>query len=127
MANKLETTHSAEAILFEEERNYSRDEVTVLSGENLKAGAVVAKLNTNSKYVEWDPSQSAQADDSTKAAGVLVAAVDASLADKKGVVIVRHAIVRRPSLVYNTAAQQSEKVTAEADLAALGILTREGV
>lgn len=126
MVKLTETGHPAEAVIFEEERDYSRDKVTVLSGEDLKANAVIAKLAASGKYVEWDAAQSAEADGSTTAAGVLIAAVDATAADKDGVAIVRHAILRRSELVFPSGAQESEITQAIADLAALGVLVRSG-
>ena len=126
MAKLTETGHAAEAVIFEEDRDYSRDKVTVLSGENLKANAVIAKIAASGKYVEWDAAQSAEADGSTTAAGMLIDAVDASAADKAGVAIVRHAVLRRSELVFPTGAQESEITTAIADLAALGIQVRSG-
>ena len=126
MPKLTEAGHAAEAVIFEEERDFSRDKVTILSGENLKANAVIAKITASGKYVEWDPSQSAEADGSTTAAGMLIDAVDASAADKDGAAIVRHAILRRSELVFAAGAQESEITVALATLAGLGIQVRSG-
>lgn len=73
------------------------------------------------KVVAWDP---LTFDGRSVAAGVLYEAVDASSADKDGVIIARDAEVRDAALIYAAAITAAQKVSAKADLAALGIVAR---
>ncbi len=73
------------------------------------------------KVVEHDP---AGTNGSEVAAGVLLEAVDASAADKAGVIVVRDAEVNKAELVFKTGMSQGDQDTAIADLKALGILAR---
>jgi hypothetical protein len=59
------------------------------------------------------------------AAGIMIAAVDASLADKTGVAIVREAMIATANLVWPTGISAGDKAIAIADLAALGIVAVE--
>ena len=61
------------------------------------------------------------------AAGVLLAAVDASAAAAPGVAIVRGAEIKNSSLVWESGQSAGDKTAAIADLAALGILTRDSI
>jgi hypothetical protein len=73
------------------------------------------------KYVEWDV---ANADGSEIAAGILFDNVDATTADKPGVLIARDAEVNASELQYFTGATSGNKTTAAGQLAALGIIVR---
>lgn len=128
MANLTEGRHSAEFVVWESgvEVAFAREEVTILSGENLVAGAVIAKITASGKYVAWDPAQSAEGDGSTDAVAILVDDVDASAGDVVGTAIVRDAVVRRASLNWNSG-QASEIDDAIANLKTKGILVRESV
>lgn len=102
---------------YEEEcGDYSRDAVTILSGQNLASGAVLGKVTASGKYKAY---AAAATDGSQTVAGILVAAVDASGGDTPGVAIVRHAIVADTNITYT-----GTKATVEAGLKALGIVPR---
>ncbi len=73
------------------------------------------------KVVEWDPTTFDGRDD---VAGVLYAAVDASAADKAGVVVSRNAEVRKADLRFATAITVGQKESAYLDLEARGIPAR---
>lgn len=73
------------------------------------------------KVVEHDP---AGTNGSEVAAGILFGAVDASAADKAGVIIARDAEVNLAELVYKTAMSGGNQTLALADLATLGIIAR---
>lgn len=73
------------------------------------------------KAVAWDPTTF---DGRHKASGVLYGNVDASLADIQGVALVRMAVVLDSALQYAAAITAAQKVSAKADLAALGIVAR---
>lgn len=76
------------------------------------------------KVVAWDPTA---VDGRQKVAGILYAAVDASSADKAGVLVARDAVVMKSALVWGAAISAAEKESAYADMAALGIIARDGV
>ncbi len=217
MALKSEDQYLGDFLKWEADGRYSRDQVTVLSGQNLKAGAVVGKVtlgaatpaavagNTGNgtigavtvaagakasvyrlncfavevnagKFTVEDPagvlvgvatvavafsggglgftiadgaadfvagdgftitvaagsakvksSADTAADGSDAAVGVLVAAVDASAADKPGVIVARLAAISPHGLTYDASVNDATKKAAKhAQLAAAGILVREG-
>ncbi len=73
------------------------------------------------KIVAWDPTTY---DGRHDAAGLLYDNVDASLADKAGVIVARQAEVRKNDLQWASAITAQEKESAYLDLAALGIVAR---
>ncbi len=110
---------------YEAPNLYSRDQVTVAAGQVLALGAVVGVVTATSKVKGVDPSAT---DGSQAAAGVLIQAVDANLADRDdGLIVARHAIVADHALVWPTGITVAEKKSAIAQLKALGILVRKGI
>ncbi len=110
---------------YEAPNLYSRDQVTVAAGQVLALGAVVGVITASSKVKVVDPSAT---DGSEVAAGVLLQAVDANLADRDdGLIVARHAIVADHALVWPTGITVAEKKSAVAQLKALGILVRKGI
>jgi hypothetical protein len=110
---------------YEAPNLYSRDQVTVTAGQVLALGAVVGVITASAKVKVVDPSAT---DGSEVAAGVLIQAVDANLADRDdGLIVARHAIVADHALVWPTGITVAEKKSAIAQLKALGILVRKGV
>jgi len=123
MAAKTESKYLGDWLKFEEDNLYSRDKVTVASGQNLKTGTVVGILTATGKVTQLAPSAN---DGSENAAGVLLSDVDASAADTPGVIIARHAICSDKGLVWPDGITGPQKNTALGQLKALGILVREG-
>ena len=123
MAAKTESNYLGDWLKFEEDSLYSREKVTVASGQNLKTGTVVGIVTATGKATQLAPSAS---DGSENAAGVLVGDVDASAADTPGVIIARHAICSDKGLVWPSGITGAQKNTALGQLKALGILVREG-
>jgi hypothetical protein len=113
-------------LLYEEDCNgYSRDNITLISGQNLAAGTVLGKITASGKFTAYDNDA---ADGSQAAAGILLSATNASAADTSAVAIVRHAIAVKEGLVWGAAVTtQGEKDAAYVDLKAIGILTRSAV
>ena len=110
---------------YEAPNLYSRDQITVAAGQVLALGAVVGVITASSKVKVVDPSAT---DGSEVAAGVLIQAVDANLADRDdGLIAARHAIVADHALVWPTGITVAEKKSAIAQLKALGVLVRKGV
>ena len=118
-----EQSYLGDWLKFEADNLYSRDEVTVVSGQNLTTGEVVGVITASGKVTQLAPGAS---DGSQNAAGVLLLDVDASAADKPGVVIARHAICSDKKIVWPGGITGPQKTAAIAQLKALGILVREG-
>ena len=123
MAAKTEPNYLGDWLKFEEDNLYSRDQVTVASGQNLKTGTVVGIITASGKATQLAPSAN---DGSENAAGVLIGDVDASAADTPGVIIARHAICSDKGLVWPSGITDAQKNAALAQLKSLGILVREG-
>lgn len=97
------------------------DQVTVLSGQVLVAGAVVGKQTSGGKYVAYD---NAGTDDGRRAvAGILMAAVDATAGDVTTARVMRRgpAIVNKNDLTWAAGIDATEQAAAITELLALGI------
>jgi len=113
--------------------NYCREEVTVLSGQKLASGAVVAKRDDGAnagKVVEYEGDGS---NATATAVGILIHAVDASAtganADTPGVMLsCGPAVVSKAGLTWKTGESTTDDIPeAYVDLKALGIHFVEGV
>lgn len=76
------------------------------------------------KVVAWDPTTF---DGRHRVAGVLHDNTDASSADKAGVLTARDAVVIKSALQWGAAITSAQKETAYSELAARGIIARDGV
>lgn len=125
MASETERV-KAGIVLSELPGHQSRKNVTIVSGQNLKQGDVVGKITSGGKYKIYANGDS---DGSEVAAGVLVGEdVDATSADKAGVILFQGAEVNKDLLGWgaNNATGVTNGVT---DLEAITppILVRDGV
>lgn len=118
MAVKTEPNTLGDAIKWEEDANYSRRQVTIAAGNNLALLQVVGKITASGKYAAFNQDGT---NGSENAAGILVAPVDATAADKQGVIIEREALVAMNNLVWPADIEAGEKAAAIAELEALGI------
>ena len=120
-----EAMNLGDLLKFEAPNLYSRDRLTVASGQNLLLGTVLGIVTLTGQYRQFDPS----AEDGTQvAAGVLIQPCDASTADRTdGLVVARHAIVSDHALAWPEAITAAEQLAAIAQLKALGVLVRQGV
>lgn len=110
---------------YEAPNLFSRDQVTVVSGQTLPLGAVVGIVTTTGKVKQIDPSAT---DGSQYAAGVLMQPCDAALIDREdGLMVARHAIVADHALTWPAAITVAEKQAAVLQLKSLGVLIRKGV
>ena len=116
-----EGQRAGEFIVSESNGTRSRETVTVITGQNLKAGAVVGKITASGKYTELD---TAAATGEEAAAAILYGNCDATDADKTAVVITRDAEVNGNELVWPDGILTADKNTAIAELKALGIIVR---
>lgn len=112
-----ETGHAGGFLLSEANGTRSRAAVTILSGENLTAGAVLGKITATGKYVAYDD---AGTDDGRRtAAAILYDDADASAGDLQATAIVRDAEVNGEELVFASGVDEAGAV---ADLAGVGII-----
>lgn len=110
---------------YEAPNLFSRDQVTVASGQTLPLGAVVGIVTATGKVKQIDPSAT---DGSQYAAGVLMQSCDAALIDREdGLMVARHAIVADHALTWPAAITAAEKQAAILQLKSLGVLIRKGV
>lgn len=110
---------------YEAPNLFSRDQVTVASGQTLPLGAVVGIVTATGKVKQVDPSAT---DGSQYAAGVLMQAIDAALIDREdGLMVARHAIVADHAMTWPAAITAAEKLSAIQQLKSLGVLIRKGV
>lgn len=110
---------------YEAPNLFSRDQVTVASGQTLPLGAVVGIVTATGKVKQIDPSAT---DGSQYAAGVLMQPCDAALIDREdGLMVARHAIVADHALTWPAAITVAKKQAAVLQLKSLGVLIRKGV
>ena len=121
MTTQTETTHAGDFIISEANGNRSRDNATLLSGQDLQAGAVIGKITSGGKWTAYDPSAS---DDSQTNLGILLSAVDASGGDAACVVVARDCEVNGDQLIYKDVSPAPVPATAAIRLAAVGIIVR---
>lgn len=95
------------------------DKCTIITGQNLSAGTVVGKITASSKFTILAP---AAADGSQTAAGIIFDNVNATAADKSGMVLLRGpAQVNQNDLTWPVGITAPQKTAAIAQLLALGI------
>lgn len=122
MAAFTEPNNLKDFLVWEEERGYSRDEVTFLSGQNISLGQIVGKDTASGKHVAFNQDG---VDGSQTAAGIAIADYDATGGDIQGVIIARDAIITTSNLVWPADIEASEITSALAQLDMLGIIVRE--
>jgi hypothetical protein len=99
----------------------SRATITVVNGQNLKAGAVLGKISSGGKYAAYD---NGAGDGTEVAAGILYAAVDASAGDVAGVALVRDCEVNEGELIWDSGQDANDKAAALVDLTAQHVIVR---
>lgn len=125
MPTLTESNYVGDVVAFEEDEHYSRETVTIKTGNGVLAlGTVLGQLTADSKYV---PAVAAAADGSETAIAVLLQEADSSAADVTNVVVLRrHASAKRAGLVLDASINDGTKKAAmEAQLLAVGILVRD--
>lgn len=120
MTALTEGRHAGEFILSEAAGQRSRENVTIVSGQDLKAGAVLGKITTGGKYTEVN--QGAD-DGSQTAVAILIADCDATGGDTAAAVIARDAEVNGDCLDWGSESA-AEIVTGRTELTAVGIIVR---
>lgn len=123
MTTLTEGRHAAEFILSEANGHRSRENGTLVSGQDLAAGTVLMD-NGAGKLTALTAAGTA-ADLDGEAVGILLAATDASDGDVEAAYIARDAEVNGNSLTYPTESTAGgEETAAIASLALLGIIVR---
>ena len=115
-----------DVLKYEVNPNYTREVVTLLAGMPYPVGAVLGRITASGKY---KLATSGGSDGAQTATAVLLYAVDATLADAAGIVLVRGpSIVSRAALAYGATVDDGTKIAAKiTQLAAVGIIARDGV
>ena len=121
-----ETPSMGDVLKYEVNPNYTREVVTLLAGTPYPVGAVLGRITASGKY---KLATSGGTDGAQTASAVLLYAVDATLADATGIVLVRGpSIVSRAALAYGATVDDGTKIAAKlTQLAAAGIIARDGV
>ena len=110
---------------YEAPNLYSREQVTVVAGQNLALGAVVGRITASAKFKVFDP---AATDGSELPAGILLGACDATLIDRDdALLLARHGMVASNAVVWPAGITTEQKTTALAQMSSLGVLVRQGV
>jgi hypothetical protein len=112
---------------YELNGNYTRETVTLKAGTNYALGAVLGRITASGKYRLSPAAQVVGDEGAETAVAVLIEAVDATAADKPGLVIARGpAIVSKAALVFDPSVDQAaEKDAKHAQLATAGIVPRD--
>lgn len=118
MTSITETGHAGGFILSEANGNRSREEATIVSGQNLGAGAVLGKISASGKYTAYD--DGAGTGEQT-AVAVLYADCDASGGDTQATIVARDAEVNGEEIVFASGVDEAGAVV---DLAGVGIIVR---
>ena len=121
MATLTEGTHAGEFIVSEGNGHISRKAITVLSGEDLVAGAVLGIVTASGKYAEHDPGDATGLED---AVAILFEAVDATAGDTDGVAISRMAEVNGDEIVWITGIIAGDKTDGITSLETVDIIVR---
>jgi hypothetical protein len=121
MVALTQNPRAAAFLISESNKSRSRETVTIVSGQNLKAGTVVGKVTASGKYAAYDDNN---VDGTETAAGVLYDGIDATAGDQLAVIYARDAEVDGTQLAWAATVTAGEKTTAIADLKALGIIVR---
>lgn len=112
---------------YELNASYSRETVTLKSGTNYALGSVLGKITASGKYRLSPAAQVGGDEGAETAVAVLIQAVDATSADKTGLVVARGpAIVSKAGLVFDASVDQpAEKAAKHTQLATVGVVARD--
>ena len=118
-----EKNNLGDLLKYEGSNLYSREEITVASGQNLKLGTIVGRV----KETDHIKQVNSEANDGSETAiGVLIEDVDASKKAAKSVIVVREAIVSNRAVVWPEEIAEEAKKEIKQDLYDRGIVIRKG-
>jgi hypothetical protein len=120
MTTKTETIHAGEHLVSEGNKSISRESIVIASGEGeLLPGTVLGKVTASGEYRKYE---SANADGSEVAAGILFDGVDATSVAQDAVAHVRDCEVAKADLTWETPADET---AGTADLLAEHVILRD--
>ncbi|MFT4314086.1 MAG: head decoration protein [Wolbachia pipientis] len=122
MSTITEQNNLGDLLKYEASSLYSRDQITVAKGQNLKLGAVVAK-KTEDGFIRV--LSSTGTDGTQTAIGVIVSDVNA-IENTKAVIITRVAMLADHAVVWPANITEEQKAEAIKQLEARGIIIRKG-
>jgi hypothetical protein len=118
-----QTNNLGDLLKYEAPNLYSREAATIAAGQNLLLGTVLGMNTTDGKCHALTPGAT---DGTETAIGVLATDTDARLIDREDALrIARHAILARVAVIWPAGITAPQKLAAQAQLEALGILIRD--
>ncbi len=123
MTSITEANNLGDLLKYEASSLYSRDQITVAKGQNIKLGAVVAKKTEDGLIRVLNP---AGTDGTQTAIGVIVSDVNA-IENTKAVIITRSAMLADHAVVWPANITEEQKNAAIKQLEGRGIIIRKGV
>ncbi|ACN95470.1 head decoration protein [Wolbachia endosymbiont of Carposina sasakii] len=118
-----EQNNLGDLLKYEVSSLYSRDQITVAKGQNIKLGAVVAKKTEDGLIRVLNP---AGTDGTQTAIGVIVSDVNA-IENTKAVIVTRVAILADHAVVWPANITEEQKAEVIKQLEGRGIIIRKGV
>ena len=118
-----EGSNLADLLKYEAPNLYSREEITVAAGSNLKLGAVVGRVTANDQIKQFNPTAE---DGSEKAIGVLLQNVDASKNPEMAIMAAREVLIAKKYIIWPEEITEEQKKVATEDLYNRGIVLRKG-
>ena len=112
---------------YELRSSYCRETVTLKAGNNFALGSVLGKITASGKY-RLSPNAVVTGDEGAETAlAILIEAVDATAADKTGLIVARGpAILSKAALVFDaTVNDATKKGTKHTQLSAIGLVPRD--
>jgi hypothetical protein len=112
---------------FELNGSYCRETATLKAGTSYPLGAVLGKITASGKY-RLSPAAEVVGDEGAETAvAVLLEAVDATAADRTGLIAARGPVIlSKAALVFDASVDQAaEKTAKHGQLAAVGLIARE--
>ncbi|WP_157314568.1 head decoration protein [Chitinibacter sp. GC72] len=122
MPKQQEPINLGDLLKYEAPNLYSRDTGTIAAGQVLALGTVLGRASVSGKLGQLDPTAT---DGHETAVAILAQDIDTSLIEHDdALLIARHAIVARQTLIWPSGISAAQKTTALNQLEARGILAR---
>ncbi|CAQ55410.1 head decoration protein [Wolbachia endosymbiont of Culex quinquefasciatus] len=118
-----EQNNLGDLLKYEASSLYSRDQITVAKGQNLKLGTVVGYDTKDNLIKALNPTAT---DGTQTAIGVITSDVNAK-ENSKGVIIARGAMLADYAVVWPAGITEEQKAAAIKQLEGRGIIVRKGV
>ncbi|BFD47629.1 MAG: hypothetical protein DMENIID0003_07030 [Wolbachia endosymbiont of Sergentomyia squamirostris] len=114
-----EQNNLGDLLKYEASSLYSRDQITVAKGQNIKLGAVVAKKTDDGFIRVLNP---AGTDGTQTAIGVITSDVNSKDGDTKAIIITRIALLADHAIVWPVNITEEQKTAAIKQLEGRGII-----